>query len=498
MIFAAQNQLRRDGRKTIYKYRGRHRTDADVAHYWSRKKENPEDFPPVPHTPAGLEYWTPGPTPDNTMEDTASLHDTPMSEDTGLESSHHGSSLSTTRLPHDEIPDDAEGNSTLSSDDTMSVVIDWDYLREYGRGSASRSPSPFAIAGRFLGAAFRGMPADYQSTLLQPLESPGNFRRQEHIVRCSKEYFLWWVEKVHWGGSQWSQNEYAIWKFRDSSFKLLKAIAYGHSKYSIEMIFLDTINMIPLAMQRDNPGTLSKILEILSQGAGSRSVARSYLQKIMARVSDQASNTWGKDHPSTILLETISDLDNSFFDFSCALLPAKDILGKTIGKRQRLLGILVSTLAFAARQADIFEELSWFRELYQMDLATYQANMTDDDLVSLVQTLSGLADSHTRLGNYTESDDLLRDGFERLQDCHDAEIRSQAQADLLFNQAYCKYGQGEVGESLNSFNESLSIRLRLFGADHYLTMETAESCRILQNKLDKETRRRIEAGFVAP
>lgn len=498
MIFAAQNQLRRDGRKTIYKYRGRHRTDADVAHYWSRKKEDPEDFPPVPHTPAGLEYWTPGPTPDNIMEDTASLHDTPMSKDTGLESSHHDSSLSTTRLPHDEIPDDAEGNSTLSSDDTMSVVIDWDDLREYGRGPASRSASPFAIAGRFLGAAFRGMPADYQSTLLQPLESPGNFRRQEHIVRCSKEYFLWWVEKVHWSGRKWDQNNDDIWDFRNSSFKLLNAIIYGHSKYSIEMILIDTINLIPHAMQRHNPYTLFNILEIVSLGAESRSVASSYLQKIMARVSDQASNTWGKDHPSTILLEAISDLDNSFFDFSCALLPAKDILGKIAGENQRLIGFLVSSLAFTARQADTLEELSWQRELYQMDLAAYQANMTDNAFANLVESLSGVADSHTRLGNYNEADILLRDGFERLQDCHDAETRSVAQDDLLFSQAYCKYKQGEVGESLNSFNESLSIRLRLFGPDHYLTMETAESCRILQNKLDKETRRRIEAGFVAP
>ncbi|KAK5260119.1 hypothetical protein LTR96_011917 [Exophiala xenobiotica] len=65
MTFAGRVIEQREllGKDTRLRIRGKTFTPRDVEKYWKRKSLNVEDAAAVPHTPPGMEYWTPAASP---------------------------------------------------------------------------------------------------------------------------------------------------------------------------------------------------------------------------------------------------------------------------------------------------------------------------------------------------------------------------------------------------------------------------------------------------
>ncbi|KAK5048590.1 hypothetical protein LTR84_005681 [Exophiala bonariae] len=470
MIFAAQNQLRRNGKKTIYKYRGRRRTEADVAHYWSRKKANFEDFSPIPTTPAGMEYFTPASSPSDTMEGTGSGH------------------IALT-------PDDPEINS---SDDAMPVTVESDVFREYERLPQVRSQSPSAVAAIFLDAACRRIISNYQSKTLGLIELPDTFQQRAHVLNHSQEYFSWWLQEVDLSEEKFQSESKVAWDFRESVYALQYAICYDHSKDSIEIMFFDVIQMLPTLWQQESPSGVLCTMDMLFSVSDNSAEERSYTQLIAYYAFDHALKLWGNEHPCTKFLRTIIDPGTSPFDMICALLLGKEVFRGVFDRNHWLQLTLLHRLDRGATKVKQFDQLEIENEIYQLYLATYQAEITDRALYNLLISQGNLVSAYAERGNYHDARILLEDGLERLRGIDDPEKRSHVRAIFRRRWGNLNYEQGRIRQSLNAFIESLSIFLQLYGPRHSETMESADWCHWLQDKLDTETQQRLQAGFTVP
>jgi hypothetical protein len=488
MIFAAQAQARRKGRKTIFKSRGRERTGADVEHYWSRKKEKPTDFSPIPNTPDGLEYWTPAPTPGDTATSMTSSQIILISDDVDIES------LGQDRLPSTtgssrivEISDDAEDTAECFADDAMSIDVDLESFREYGL-HPYRSPSPQAIAGMFLREAYRSIIASHQSTTLRPLDSPDTLRHQEHTLNCSREYFQWWIEKVHRSGrNDWSCTSSAIHKFREAGLDLISAIKYGHSKDHVEIMFLDMIAMLPSVLHQENPVTILAIMDVVQEAMRLRQEMSPQVVRFRDKVLDQVLRLWGKDHPSTRLVKAISQPDASFFDLGWALLPGKDLIGKEPDLTYTLVPFMLATLSdVAAARGEHTESLQYAKEVYEANLARYQERMIDWNLFNSITSLQRVILIHLRRGNYDQANELVEDELEQLVGFHDEVFRNQSRVMLLHCFGELTFRKKQYTFALDANQEVLSLCLRLYGVGNYRTTQTAAWVRYLQDVVDQE------------
>jgi hypothetical protein len=493
MIFAAQKQARRKGKKTIFKSRGRERSGADVEHYWSRKKEKPTDFSPIPNTPDGLEYWTPAPTPGDTVTSVTSPQDVLISDDINVEFFRQEHLPSNTEPPKIvEIPDDtednAEGNAASSPNDAMSIDMDLEReaLREYGL-LPNRSPSPSAIAEMFLRAASRSMIASHQSTTLRSLDSPEALRHQEQTLNCGREYFQWWIEKVHRSGrSDWNRTSLAIQKFRDAGFDLVYAARYGQFEYRVEILSLDLIEMLPSVLHQDNPESILVIMDLVQAFAWFEDDISPQVLRFRDKALDQALRLWGKDHPSTLFLKTVSHPHMSFFDVVCALSPGKDLLSIELGHQHVLIDSVVQSLCdVASIRRESTESLQYAKELHQTNLATYQESMTDSDLFSSFVTRQRVISAQMRGGNYDEANEWVEDGFEQLSGFHDEILRDKSRDILLFSLGRLMVERKQIEDALDVFKEVLSLRLRLWGAGDFWTTSAALWTRHTQGLVDQ-------------
>jgi hypothetical protein len=489
MIFAAQEQARRKGKKTIFKSRGRERSGADVEHYWSRKKEKPTDFSPIPNTPDGLEYWTPIPSPGDTTTSMVLPKDVLIPDDIDPKSSHHDRQLSTTESSRIvENLNEAEDTAESSTDDTMSIDMDLEPFREYGPHPC-RSPSPSAVAGMFLRVAYRCIIAGRQSTTLRPLDSPDTLRHQEHTLNCSREYFQWWIEKVHRSGTNdWNRTSRAISKLGDAGLDLLSAIDFGHSKDHIEIKFLDLIAMLPSVLHQENPKTILAIMDVLEAAVHFRQEMSPQVVTFRDKVLDQALRLWGKDHPSTRLVKAISQPDASFFALVCALLPGKDLIGKEPDLTYTLVPFMLATLSnVAAARGEHTESLQYAKELYEADLARYQERMSDWDLLHSFDSLQTIIHIHIRRGNYDQANELVEDGLEQLIGFHDEILRNKSRVMLLHCFGELAWRKKPFTVALDAYQEALSLCLRMYGVGSYRTTQYAAWVRYLQGLVDQES-----------
>lgn len=457
MVFAAQKLAKRHGTGTIFKSRGRERTETDVAHYWKRKKEKPEDFSPLATTPDGLEYWTAPPTPNDTMDSMTLPPDVLMSDGIELDC-HHDSTLSARRPPRViDMSDDTENYASSSPNEVLSLDTD-DLLlfKNYGT-SPGRSPSPTAIEMAFLRAAFCGMASDYLSTIIEPLDSPETLKRQEAVINCSREYFLWWIGTVYrtvTGDLGWTNK--GIVDFELAGLNLMVGIHCGSSKEDIEIMFLDTIARLPSAMQQERPQCMFAIIKLIAQAATRGPRAVSFTQRIRDRALDQGSRMWGKESPFAQLLMAIGGTETNHFQLCNVVLAGKDILSTALGQRHHYVRWLLTTLAEIVLDRPT-EELRYRKEIYQHDLAFNQADITEMTLITHVENQSHLAVTHSRLGNFDEADVLLQDGVWKLEGIHDPLLQSLARVDLLLCTGNVMARSGQMRGARKSFNEARSI-----------------------------------------
>lgn len=488
MIFAAHMLARRKGKKIFFKSRGREHSGADVEHYWRRKKEKPTDFSPILNTPDELEYWTPTPTPGETVTNMASPQNVLISDDIEVESlrQHHPpSSTDSSRVV--EIFDDAEDTAASSADDAMPIDIDLDSLQEYGF-LATRSPSPSAIAGRFLRKAYQSKIERYQSMTLRSLDFPETLRHQQHILNCGSEYFQWWIETIHRSRRMdWGRSNQAIEKFRDGGLALISAIEQRYSEDHVEIMHLDLIEMLPSVLHQENPHTIITIMHLLQRAARHGAQISAHFVRFRDKALDQALRLWGKDHPSTLLLKNICHPRASLIDLIWAFLPAKDLLTKNLGYQHNLVGNLLALLCdIAMARGDYTESLQYATEMQQVDIARYQESWADHDLLSSFLARWRVIFAHTKCGSYDEANKMIEDGFEQLLGFHDEDVRNQSRAVVLDSLGYVAFLTRQFTVALDAFREALSIYLRFYGASDCRTSAVAGWVRHLQGLMDHE------------
>ncbi|KEF52396.1 uncharacterized protein A1O9_11637 [Exophiala aquamarina CBS 119918] len=486
MIFAAQIQARRQGKKTIFKSRGQECPDGEIQRYWSRRPEEPTDFEPIPKTPEGLEYWTPAPTPGGTMTEITPLEDVSSPEILScfLPSDRSVSTRTSPRIT--EICDGAENNSPSSVDDTISVDGCSEACREYEQPSC---PSSTEVAGVFLPAASQILMPNYQSLTLQPLQSPESIRDREYTLNCGREYFQWWIEKVYRARIAWNHTSPAVEKFRNASYSLASFIENDLSRDHIELTYLDLVEMTSHVLHRENPTTIILLMDIMGIAVQNFPKALPKIQKILDHALSQALESSGKDHPSTNLMRAIRFACSDFFDFaSCAILPGKDLLAEALNDQNELVAnllLLLVDLGIRDRSPTAFQ---YAQELHQHALARYRTEKTDAALFSLSSIAVRITELQRRQGNYDEAMGLMKDASGRLSAFHDTRAQVQGRADLLLQLGYLKWDEGHFTAALDAFNQCLSLSLRVFGVDHYMTMHTAAWVRHAQKIVDQEAR----------
>lgn len=482
MIFAAHKQARRQGKKTNFQSRGKKFDDAEVGRYWKRKREKPSDFPPIPRTPEGVEYWTPAPTPCDTGTDTTPAQNvsTPNDIDIDIDSFRSDRPLSPRIV---EICDDAD-DAASSPDEAMSWDVDVEACRDYE--SASRL-SPSAVA--FLQATSKILISNYQSSTLQPLDSPEAIKHYEHTVNCSREYFRWWIEEVHRSEIDWYHATSAIRGFRIAGRNLAAAIEQGYSKDHIEITYRDWIAMAPSIVHKENPDTIFTIMDLMVDTVTGFPKASPKLQKMLDYVMVQASNSWGQDHPSTILMRSLQRYlqrsRSNFFDFlRCALSPGKDLLSRDLGNHYNLVAIMLQVLVDAGLSGRETTALQYAQEWHQHELIEYRAEESDLALLNLLMSQIAIIDIQTKFGNYDEANELMKDSFGALDAFHEAKDWEEVSSHLLFRLGVLRYREGHLTAASDAFNQCLSLSLRVHGVSYHLTTQAAVWVQDIQ-KVDK-------------
>jgi len=501
MIFAAQMQARRPGKKTIFKFRGRRLSDTDVKQYWSRKEKAPADFSPVPGTPDGMEYRTPTPTPGDTRGDTpmeiASPQHVQILDDISTETFRHGHRVSARTSPRIvEVDDEADENAPSAPDDAMSLDMDLDVFQDYQRLS---HPSPSRVARIFVhaAAACHSLISNYQSSTLQPLDSPEAIKQYENTVNCSREYFQWWVGKVDRSEIDWNHSDATIFDFRDAGLDLVYGIRNGFSKDHIDFIYGDWVAMIPGVLHKQNPMSILTIIDIMRDVMrfhGSKALRK--VEKVLGSVLDQASKSWGKDDPGTQLMRSICHPQPNYDIYCnfvcCALLPAKDVMGKLEFDesherlRSNMMDTLVELVIFVSNRES--EALGYAWEGYENALVEYRRTRTDYSLESLLFAQTRLTSAQLQCGNYKEADELVEDAFRAVAAFHDVNRGRRVTSDLAYQSGWLNAKKGQFTAALEAFNTSLQLRLNDYGVRHYLTTQAAAAVRIIQARVDEEAR----------